>query len=94
MAENAAKISDTATELHKRICEFVDGFLSIEKHLDKAKEEFDKSKSRLERRVLSQTRKIENLGIKSIKELPEGMGEAEAEDAEAVEAKPNASEVQ
>lgn len=78
MAENASKISDTATELHKRICEFVDGFMSIEKHLDKAKEEFDKSKSRLERRVLSQTRKIESLGIKSIKELPEGMGEIES----------------
>lgn len=72
LAENAMKISEAGTELHKRLVDFVDAFMNVGKHLDKARDEFEKGKSRLESRVLVQARRFESLGAKSNKTLIEG----------------------
>jgi DNA recombination protein RmuC len=69
MAENAQRISELGQELHKRLCDFVESFALVGKHLDKAKEEYDKGRGRLESRVLVQARKFEALGAKSNKSL-------------------------
>ncbi len=72
MAENAQKISEMGQELHKRLCDFVDTYESVGRHLDKAKEEYEKGRSRLESRVLVQGRRFEALGAKSAKTLVGG----------------------
>ena len=69
LAENAQKISEMGQELHKRICEFVESYANVGKHLDKAKDEFEKGRARLESRVLVQARRFESLGAKSNKTL-------------------------
>lgn len=69
LAENAQRISEIGQELHKRLCDFVDAYMNVGKHLDKAKEEFDKGRARLESRVLVQARRLESLGVKSHKSL-------------------------
>ncbi len=74
LAANAVKISEAGQELHKRLVEFVDSYLHVGKHLEKAKAEYDLGLSRLERRVLVQARRMEDLGVQSAKTLPEGMG--------------------
>lgn len=71
LAENAQKISELGQELHKRLCDFVDTYVNVGKHLDKAKEEFEKGRARLESRVLVQARRFEALGAKSNKSLIE-----------------------
>lgn len=71
MAENAQRISEMGQELHKRLVDFVDSYLGIGKHLDKAKEEYEKGRARLESRVLVQARRFEALGAKSNKSLIE-----------------------
>ncbi len=81
LAENAQKISEAGVELHKRVVEFVDTYMSVGRALDKAKTEFDAGLSRLERRLLPQTRKMEAMGVKSAKDLPEGLGLLESEEA-------------
>lgn len=77
MAENAQKISEMGQELHKRLCDFVDSYMDIGKHLDKAKAEFEKGRGRLESRLLVQARKFEALGAKSNKTLLEAPAETE-----------------
>lgn len=74
LAVNAVKISEAGQELHKRLVEFVDSYMTVGKHLEKAKAEYDMGLSRLERRVLVQARRMEELGVHSAKSLPEGMG--------------------
>lgn len=69
LAENAQRISEAGQELHKRLCDFVDTFINMGKFIDKAKEEFDKGRTRLESRVLVQARRFEALGAKSAKTL-------------------------
>ncbi|HMN67169.1 MAG TPA: DNA recombination protein RmuC [Bdellovibrionales bacterium] len=76
LAENAQRISEVGTELHKRLCDFVDSYATVGKHIDKAKEEYDKGRSRLESRVLVQARKFEALGAKSAKTLLDAPGES------------------
>jgi DNA recombination protein RmuC len=71
LAENAQRISEIGQELHKRICDFVDAYTNVGKYLDKAKEEFEKGRGRLESRVLVQARRFEALGVKSHKSLTE-----------------------
>ncbi|MDB2426021.1 DNA recombination protein RmuC [bacterium] len=71
LTENAQKISELGKELHKRVCDFTDSFQGLGTHLDKAKAEYDKSMSRLQKRVLVQTKRFEDLGVKSKKDLPE-----------------------
>jgi DNA recombination protein RmuC len=74
LTQNAQRISEAGQELHKRLVDFVDSFLSIGKHIEKAKAEFDVGLSRLERRVLVQARRMETLGVKSSKSLPDRLG--------------------
>ncbi|MFH1357266.1 MAG: DNA recombination protein RmuC [bacterium] len=74
LARNAREISEAGRELHKRLVDFVEAFENVGKHLDKAKDEYEKGKSRLSSRVLVQARRMETLGIKSRKELPEPLG--------------------
>jgi DNA recombination protein RmuC len=81
LAENAAKISTVGKELHKRLVEFVDGYLTVGKSLEKAKLEYDKGFNRLERRLISKAREMEALGAKSTKSLPDGVGESELSDS-------------
>ncbi len=69
LAENAQRISEVGTELHKRLADFVDAFLGIGKHLDKAKSEYDQGLSRLQSRVLVQAHRLEELGVKSTKTI-------------------------
>lgn len=71
LAENAQRISEMGAELHKRLCDFVDTYMNVGKHIDKAKEEFEKGRGRLESRVLVQARRFESLGAKSNKSLLE-----------------------
>lgn len=71
LAENAQRISEMGQELHKRLCDFVETYVNIGKHIDKAKDEFDKGLTRLESRVLVQARRFEVLGAKSNKALPD-----------------------
>lgn len=77
LAENAQRISEMGQELHKRLCDFVDTYMAVGKHIDRAKEEFDKGRARLESRVLVQARRFEALGVKSNKSLIEPMADAE-----------------
>ena len=71
LAENAQKISEMGQELHKRLCDFVESYATVGKHIDKAKEEYEKGRARLESRVLVQARRFEALGAKSAKTLIE-----------------------
>ena len=71
LADNAKKISELGQELHKRICDFVDSYALVGKHLEKANEEYNKGKARLESRVITQARRFESLGAKSHKSLGE-----------------------
>ncbi len=71
LAENAMRISAMGQELHKRICDFVETFMAVGKHIDRAKDEFEKGKTRLESRLLVQARRFEALGAKSNKTLIE-----------------------
>jgi DNA recombination protein RmuC len=75
LAENAHRISEMGQELHKRICDFADTYESVGKHLNKAKDEYDKGRTRLESRLLVQARRFESLGAKSNKTLLEAPAE-------------------
>jgi DNA recombination protein RmuC len=77
LAENAQRISEMGAELHKRICDFQDSYVSVGKHLDRAKEEYEKGRGRLESRLLVQARKFESLGAKSSKTLLDAPPEIE-----------------
>lgn len=79
LAENAQKISEMGQELHKRLCDFVDTYMNVGKHLDKAKDEFEKGRARLESRVLVQARRFEALGAKSNKSLLEAPADQDSE---------------
>lgn len=69
LAENAQRISEVGAELHKRICDFIDAFVGIGKHLEKAQNEYQTGLSRLQSRVLPKARDLEKLGAKSPKTL-------------------------
>lgn len=71
LAENAQKISEVGAELHKRLADFTESFVGIGRHLDKAKAEYDAGLTRLQSRVLTQAKRLEQLGAKSTKSLPE-----------------------
>ena len=75
LSENAKIISQVGTELHKRICDFVDAYSNVGKFLDKAQVEYHAGMTRLESRVLTQARRLERLGAKSHKSLPDGLGQ-------------------
>lgn len=67
LAANAFKISEVGKELHKRLCDFVESYTNVGKALEKARHEYDTGWMRLDRRVLSQAKKLEVLGAKSHK---------------------------
>ena len=71
LAENAQKISETGRELHKRVSDFLSAYTNIGKQLDKAQSEFEVGWVRLQSRVLTQAKRLEDLGAKGSKELPE-----------------------
>lgn len=75
LAENARRISELGQELHKRLCDFVDTYVSIGKHIEKAQTEYHDGLKRLESRVLVQARRFEALGAKSNKTLIEAPAE-------------------
>lgn len=74
LARNAQLISEASQELHKRLVNFVETYEKVGLALDKAKKEFDIGRKRLDSRVLVQARKMEDLGAKSTKTLPENLG--------------------
>jgi len=77
LAENAQRISEMGQELHKRICDFSDSYVNVGKYIDKAKDEYEKGRARLESRLLVQARKFEALGAKSNKTLLDAPAESE-----------------
>ncbi len=74
LAANAEKIRDVGRELHKRAAEFVETYISVGKYLGLASDKYDEGLKRLNQRFMAQARKMEELGAKSTKELPEAMG--------------------
>jgi DNA recombination protein RmuC len=84
LADNAQKISEVGKELHKRLCDFVDAFEKVGKHLDKAKEEYEKGRTRLQSRVIVQAQRFEALGVRSSKQL--GEFSTTSEDTETMDA--------
>jgi len=84
LADNAQKISEVGKELHKRLCDFIDAFEKVGKHLDKAKEEYEKGRTRLQSRVIVQAQRFEKLGVRSSKQLGEYV-ESESEETDVVE---------
>lgn len=71
LARNAQQISEAGKELHKRLVDFVETFVDIGKHIDKAKEKYDTGMRSLNSRVIVQARRMETLGAKGNKDLPE-----------------------
>lgn len=71
LAENARAISEVGSELHKRIADFVEGFVKIGDSLKRASDEYENGLKRLNSRILSQAKKLESLGARGNKELPE-----------------------
>ncbi len=76
MTDNAKAVGDLASELHKRLCDFVETFDKIGDTLHKATEAYDRGRNSLNSRIISQARKLEEHGVKVKKELPEGWGQA------------------
>ena len=74
LAANAEKIRDVGKELHKRAAEFVETYITVGKYLGLASDKYEDGLKRLNQRLLPQARKMEELGAKSIKDLPEPMG--------------------
>lgn len=81
LAANAEKIRDVGRELHKRAVEFVETYISVGKYLGLASDKYDEGLKRLNQRFMVQAKKMEELGAKSTKDLPEPLG-FEAPDAE------------
>ncbi len=69
LAENAQKISEAGIELHRRVADFLEAYVGIGKHLDRARQEYEVGLARVQSRILPQARKLESLGAKSNKEL-------------------------
>jgi len=74
LAKNSEKIRDLGKEMHKRLVEFVDHYMAIGKHLEAATGKYDEGLKRLNSRVLVQMRKMEKLGVKGAKDLPDELG--------------------
>lgn len=71
LAKNAAQISEVGAELHSRISDFVEVYLGIGKEIDDVKKKYDSGLSKLNTRVLVQAKKMELLGAKGKRDLPE-----------------------
>jgi DNA recombination protein RmuC len=83
LAKTAEQISTVGRELHHRLVKFVETFLSIGKSLDAAKNKYDEGLKTLNSRVIVQGKRMEKLGAKSAKALPDLLtGETDEEDSE------------
>ncbi|MBL4699739.1 MAG: DNA recombination protein RmuC [Phycisphaeraceae bacterium] len=78
LAENAHQIEDAAKELHERVGVVVEHMAKLGKNLDSSVSSFNKMTSSFESRVLSTTRKLQDMGIKSSKQVPDSIKELEA----------------
>lgn len=70
-AERATEIRDLGVELHKRIASMAGNFATLGKKLDGAVKAYNTGVGSLERKVLPQARRFEELGAPSGKEVPE-----------------------
>jgi DNA recombination protein RmuC len=71
LAKNAERISALGRELHERICVWVNHLTNVGKNLGEAVDAYNEAMGSLERRVLVSTRRFEELGSASTRELPE-----------------------
>lgn len=70
LADNAEKISQIGKELHKRIADFVECYHLVGKSLLKASSDYEVGMKRLNSRLIPQAKKMEELGAKGKKDLP------------------------
>ncbi len=70
VAENARHIADLGQELHKRVATAIGHVGSLGKSIESAVAHYNKLVGSMETSVLPQTRRFEELGAKSQKELP------------------------
>ncbi|MAX25195.1 MAG: DNA recombination protein RmuC [Phycisphaeraceae bacterium] len=78
LAENAQKVTEQATVLHERVATVIGHMEKLGKSLDTAVGHYNKMTSSFESRVLVSTKRLEEMGIKSAKTLPEALPELEA----------------
>lgn len=71
LTKNAEEISNIGRELHKRVCDFLETYEDVGHSLKTAQEKYDVGLKRLNSKVIVQARRMESLGAKSHKELPE-----------------------
>lgn len=71
IAENAREIQKIGQDLHQRICTAMEHLQRMSKSLGTTVKNHNEFVSSIETRVLSSTRKFEELGVKSAKELPQ-----------------------
>jgi DNA recombination protein RmuC len=71
VTHNARDIIKEAKDLHKRFATFAEHFVDLRKKVDAAQKKLDETESSLTRMVLPQARRLEQLGAKSAKNLPE-----------------------
>ncbi|HCD31912.1 MAG TPA: DNA recombination protein RmuC [Phycisphaerales bacterium] len=78
LAENAQKVTEQATVLHERVATVIGHMEKLGKSLDTAVSHYNKMTSSFESRVLVSTKRLEEMGIKSAKKLPDALPELEA----------------
>lgn len=71
LAKNAAEIAEIGKELHKRIVDFIEAYDEVGDKLDRAQKAYEKGRMRLQSRIASKARQLEELGAKGAKDLPE-----------------------
>jgi DNA recombination protein RmuC len=71
LADNARRIFEEGKELHKRLCVALGHLESMRESLHKTCETFNKFVSSINRNVITQATRFEELGADSLKELPE-----------------------
>ena len=69
MVAEAAEIADAAGTLHARFAKFLTDFDKVGKRLDSATNAYDSAVGSMERRLLPQLRKVEDLGVAPGKEI-------------------------
>ena len=70
LAEGAAEIAELGRELHKRVATMAEHFDKVGKGLESAMKAYNSTVGSLERQVLPQARRFEQLDARSNKELP------------------------
>lgn len=78
LAENAQKVSDEARSLHERVAIVIGHMEKLGKNLDAAVKSYNQMTSSFESRVLVSTKRLEDMGIKSSKALPDALPELDA----------------